>query len=899
MSRLEYKPVEPRATWWRHDEKVPTTSHDREVVRWRTYNKTTFATYNNAETPPESLSNSTELSEDSRCIQSESQTGCTSSVSMNSVEDILDGIEKELKDYEKFTHQLMSKHTRNIRLVDLKILLEYLGEASVPVDQEYRYHCYLAWVHDYLGSYQQVHLHYRAALPQIFNSEVQFDIVSRQPGLNLPNMWFRKRFNRNFMQALHDYLSFLIETKTNLELAERIINALPWLTSAEGVAGMTDLTRPKFMLLKIRLLNAQRKYAGALGYLDRNTDGYLVAMRKAFDPIIFEREKVLALVGHAYHNNHAALSNAILSTLTLSIICAGAWHRQTLNVLYHFGRLFRKTGRQEKACRVLHECCTGFLHRFGTGHPDFLRAYDELQRCDQNGSALRALGRFESLDIDAQGSIAFEHVFINTVVDTLGYPYDTDIEKLGRILDGMYIDAGPFPSQRHRTMARCMEELGDTEAAIKALDAAPTKHTQQTWENLILDLDRVRIISGTASGDAVNSLVVDLLHDVRRLTDTKFDTGRSKAVCRKLSALGFMHFSPSSVVELMDEEYAEVLGRGTYAVVDSIKVGHELYARKSVVMPRFRQQQTRNAIQNELTNIRTLDHPHIIKVFFTYELDSRFFIVIEPLAEFDLEAFLLQQSSSPPTESQQTMVWKWLLCLSNTLAFIHSKNIRHKDIKSRNILVKGQDVIFADFGSSHAFLDSGDSTTDGPSCGHTKIYCAPEVTEHQKRSRSADIFSLGCVFTELAVWLAGQPDFDIKAWHSYRNVSDSASETNAYHVSLDKVRHWFDDCDNDLVRTLYHDVLGPMLSEDRKRRPFAPNVSREIQKLQRTTSIQIEPCKKCYLGLWIDDERFPIPTLVPQTEIANLATEKVSTQEDTYHKTVTPEDLEKLRIQES
>ncbi|KAJ4374214.1 hypothetical protein N0V83_002955 [Neocucurbitaria cava] len=36
---------------------------------------------------------------------------------------------------------------------------------------------------------------------------------------------------------------------------------------------------------------------------------------------------------------------------------------------------------------------------------------------------------------------------------------------------------------------------------------------------------------------------------------------------------------------------------------------------------------------------------------------------------------------------QQDMVWRWMLCLANTLAFIHAKDIRHKDIKPRNILV--------------------------------------------------------------------------------------------------------------------------------------------------------------------------------------------------------------------
>lgn len=138
---------------------------------------------------------------------------------------------------------------------------------------------------------------------------------------------------------------------------------------------------------------------------------------------------------------------------------------------------------------------------------------------------------------------------------------------------------------------------------------------------------------------------------------------------------------------------------------------------------------------------------------------------MEPLADCDLEAFLHDYSSKPHTKPQHIIIWRWLLCLSNTLAFIHAQGIRHKDTKPRNILVEGGEVIFADFGSSHAFLDSEDSRTEGPAYGHTKVYCAAEVVEHQKRNRSADIFSLGCVFSELAVWLVGRSGFDVNRWH--------------------------------------------------------------------------------------------------------------------------------------
>ncbi|KAH7126707.1 kinase-like domain-containing protein, partial [Dendryphion nanum] len=189
------------------------------------------------------------------------------------------------------------------------------------------------------------------------------------------------------------------------------------------------------------------------------------------------------------------------------------------------------------------------------------------------------------------------------------------------------------------------------------------------------------------------------------------------------------------------------VGTGAYAVAESIKINDNLYARKSIALPRYNSRRIKETIQNEVSIIRMLAHPHIVQIYCTYEKRSRFCIVLQPLADCDLEAFL-EQPHGYDTHEYRDLMWRWLRCLPSTLAFIHSKGIRHKDIKSRNILVKGGEIIFADFGSSYAMIDEGTSVTDGPSFGHTRLYCAPEVITNNQRRRSADIFSLGCIFTE-------------------------------------------------------------------------------------------------------------------------------------------------------
>ncbi|KAF2109192.1 kinase-like domain-containing protein, partial [Lophiotrema nucula] len=198
----------------------------------------------------------------------------------------------------------------------------------------------------------------------------------------------------------------------------------------------------------------------------------------------------------------------------------------------------------------------------------------------------------------------------------------------------------------------------------------------------------------------------------------------------------------------------ENVGTGAYAVVESVELGARLYARKSIALPRYNQNRVRQTIQNEISVIRALEHPHIVQIHCTYEEKSRFAIILQPLASCDLEAFL-EQHEQPAVAGigHHKLIWKWFGCLANTLAFIHSQGVKHRDIKTRNILIKDFEVVFADFGSSHAFLDEGTSVTDGPAFGHTRMYSAPEVAFSAKRGRSADIFSLGCVFSEMATIL--------------------------------------------------------------------------------------------------------------------------------------------------
>lgn len=139
-------------------------------------------------------------------------------------------------------------------------------------------------------------------------------------------------------------------------------------------------------------------------------------------------------------------------------------------------------------------------------------------------------------------------------------------------------------------------------------------------------------------------------------------------------------------------------------------------------------------------------------------------------------------------------------------------------------------------------------------------------------------------------------DFDIQAWHAYRNCSDKGLETNAYHTSLDKIKQWFEQRTWVFLRQLYRDILGPMLDKDPTKRPTARDVSKAIPTLSKTTPLELKECKRCYLGLWIDDERFPIPSFLPQTDNAEFITETVPPEMEREGDAGMSQGLNKLHI---
>ncbi|KAF2467139.1 kinase-like protein, partial [Lindgomyces ingoldianus] len=203
-------------------------------------------------------------------------------------------------------------------------------------------------------------------------------------------------------------------------------------------------------------------------------------------------------------------------------------------------------------------------------------------------------------------------------------------------------------------------------------------------------------------------------------------------------------------------EPKEVLGNGGFSQVDKVLslISFKEYARKRVLRSaafRGRRIEDMKQFIAEINILKRLKHHHIVKFVGSYTDPKYIGLIMSPVAEMDLGAYLTRATISNHPELRT-----FFGCLAGALEFLHEQKVRHKDIKPANILVNHGNVMFADFGLSLDFTDANGSTTMSMVNGMTPRYCAPEVALYEPRNTKSDIWSLGVVFMEMIIVLKGR-----------------------------------------------------------------------------------------------------------------------------------------------
>ncbi|XP_027001145.1 cAMP-dependent protein kinase catalytic subunit PRKX-like isoform X1 [Tachysurus fulvidraco] len=195
-------------------------------------------------------------------------------------------------------------------------------------------------------------------------------------------------------------------------------------------------------------------------------------------------------------------------------------------------------------------------------------------------------------------------------------------------------------------------------------------------------------------------------------------------------------------------ESVATVGTGTFGrvvlVQDRKSKGYfALKSMKIVDLIRLKQQQH---VHNEKEVLMEVNHPFIVKLFWTWHDDRCLFMLMEFVPGGELFTYL--RSRGKFSNDTGLFFAAEIIC---ALEYLHSKDIVYRDLKPENILLDREGhVKLTDFGFAKKMVDRTCTL-----CG-TPEYLAPEIIQGKGHGLAVDWWALGVLIFEM---LSGYPPF--------------------------------------------------------------------------------------------------------------------------------------------
>ena len=182
------------------------------------------------------------------------------------------------------------------------------------------------------------------------------------------------------------------------------------------------------------------------------------------------------------------------------------------------------------------------------------------------------------------------------------------------------------------------------------------------------------------------------------------------------------------------------IGQGAYASVRvafdkslGCKVALKIYDKSKLVEP-----QRQKGVQREIKIMEKLNHPHVVKVYTSFDTKRHVVIEMENVKGTSLHGYLKAKEKRRLDEAEAKRIFRQVV---NGVEYCHSKSIAHRDIKLENLLMdESNNVKIIDFGFSTCMSNSSKIKIF---CG-TPSYMSPEiVTRKEYAGPPADVWALG------------------------------------------------------------------------------------------------------------------------------------------------------------
>ena len=142
-----------------------------------------------------------------------------------------------------------------------------------------------------------------------------------------------------------------------------------------------------------------------------------------------------------------------------------------------------------------------------------------------------------------------------------------------------------------------------------------------------------------------------------------------------------------------------------------------------------------------------LDHPSVVPIFDSREVDGELIVAMRLVAGGDLRKLIDREGPLEPARAVALLGQ-----VADALDAAHAAGIVHRDVKPHNVLVEGDRAFLSDFGLAKALGESG--VLSGASVVGTVEYMSPEQWRGERVGPAADVYSLGCVLFEALTGIA-------------------------------------------------------------------------------------------------------------------------------------------------
>lgn len=292
-----------------------------------------------------------------------------------------------------------------------------------------------------------------------------------------------------------------------------------------------------------------------------------------------------------------------------------------------------------------------------------------------------------------------------------------------------------------------------------------------------------------------------------RIEDTVSGEGGIGQLGRVYSSSYNALISAFSRLTRLDDFTCEKIGSGFFSEV--FKVRHRT-SDQVMALKMNKLSSNRANMLKEVQLMNRLSHPNILRFMGVCVHQGQLHALTEYINSGNLEQLL---------DSNQHLPWtvrvKLAQDLALGLAYLHSKGIFHRDLTSKNCLIKseegGYSAIVADFGLAEKIPDySGGG--DKLAVVGSPYWMAPEVLRDEHYNETADVFSYGIILCEIIARIQADPDY--------------LPRTENFGLDYDSFQNMVGDCPQDFLQLTFN-----CCNMDPKLRPSFIDIVKQLEEI--------------------------------------------------------------------